>query len=283
MDPTDWVRTAEVAGGVLGAQAASPGRAANPPPAVHTLPVSECFGPTIQGEGPAAGRLAVFIRFMGCNLSCSWCDTPYTWDARRHDLRAETTLMPAEAIADRVAELADGRRPIVVLTGGEPLLQLDQPGFVRLLELLGDGRRGGLLGLGLAIHVETNGTVAPRPYLLHHARLIVLSPKLGHAGPHRGRQDPALHPAWLDLLRDHPWDGGVIAKIVVRGADDVTEVARLADEWGVPRDRVWVMPEGTSRAALDYRWPEVAEAATAHGVNATHRLHVLAWGDERGR
>ena len=44
------------------------------------LAVSEIFGPTHQGEGPSTGRLCGFVRLARCNLSCLWCDTPYTWD-----------------------------------------------------------------------------------------------------------------------------------------------------------------------------------------------------------
>lgn len=62
----------------------------------HSLVVSEVFGPTHQGEGPHAGQLCAFVRLMGCNLSCSWCDTPYTWDASRYDLKAEGHRMTVE-------------------------------------------------------------------------------------------------------------------------------------------------------------------------------------------
>jgi hypothetical protein len=60
-------------------------------PAGATLPVSEVFGPTFQGEGALRGAGASFIRLGGCNLTCRDCDTPYTWDAARYDLRAELT------------------------------------------------------------------------------------------------------------------------------------------------------------------------------------------------
>jgi len=43
------------------------------------LPVSEIFGPTIQGEGEHIGRRAVFVRLAGCDSRCSWCDTKYAW------------------------------------------------------------------------------------------------------------------------------------------------------------------------------------------------------------
>jgi organic radical activating enzyme len=58
------------------------------------LLVAEMFGPTFQGEGPSAGQRAVFVRTSRCNLSCSWCDTPHTWDWSRFDPHAEARRIP---------------------------------------------------------------------------------------------------------------------------------------------------------------------------------------------
>lgn len=232
-----------------------------------TLPVSELFGPTIQGEGPAAGQTASFVRFMGCNLSCSWCDTPYTWDGHKFDLRAETTHLSPAAIAERVAA---GGAGIVVITGGEPLLHQDKPGWITLLGLLLRKHR---------IHIETNGTKLPNWPTLRHAEVICVSPKLPNAGKHRGRQDPTLHP---ELGQHAQRYHNLHLKVVCTGADDVAAVEQLATEVGWPAGRVWVMPEGTTRDTLSQRWPVIADAAIKHGLNATHRLHVMAWGDERG-
>ena len=57
------------------------------------LVVAEIFGPTWQGEGPSAGQVAAFVRLGLCNLTCAWCDTAYTWDRSRFDLRAELRRM----------------------------------------------------------------------------------------------------------------------------------------------------------------------------------------------
>lgn len=232
----------------------------------ETLQVNEIFG-SIQGEGPAAGRSAVFLRLMGCSLSCTWCDTPWTWDATRFDLRAETQLLTADAIVEEIAD----KPGILILTGGEPLLQQDQPAFQRLLELAINRLR--------VVHVETNGTIAPSPRTVNHVELFVVSPKLPNAGPHRGRQDPGLHPAWTDLAHH----GKAVLKVVCRDAADVDRAVERAIEYEIALDRLWVMPEGATRAVLDARWPTIASAATIRGCNATHRLHVLAWNDERGR
>lgn len=230
---------------------------------MNTLPVSEIFH-SIQGEGPAAGRAASFIRFMGCDLSCSWCDTPWTWDDTRFDLAAETTHMTAFEIMDAVGEPAP-----VILTGGEPLMQQRKQGWFDLLDLLAMN--------DYPIHVETNGTLPPSEQTISFAELIVVSPKLGNAGAHRRNQKPVLHDAYRTPLAN------AHLKVVCETAADVAEAVALATEYGFPPERTWVMPQGATQEALSVTWPVIAAAATGHHINATHRLHVLAWDDERGR
>jgi 7-cyano-7-deazaguanosine (preQ0) biosynthesis protein QueE len=231
----------------------------------ETLQVNEIFGPTVQGEGPASGQRAVFLRLMGCNLSCSWCDTAWTWDSSRFLLSSETQHLSAKEIIDQLNELAPD--PMLVITGGEPLLQQSQPAWTELLNTV-----------ARPIHLETNGTILPGD-TLDALDLLVASPKLLNAGHHRGHQQAAMHPGYRDLADDPR----VHLKIVVMGPADVRAAVVHAQRFGFPLDRLWVMPEGATREVLDARWPAVASAAASYGCNATHRLHVLAWGDERGR
>jgi 7-carboxy-7-deazaguanine synthase len=90
---------------------------------------------SIQGEGTAIGRVTFFIRSVGCNLSCDWCDTRYSRDGGY------------EMSVHEITARAKDERNICV-TGGEPLLQDD------IYELL-----GALLGSGKRIVLETNGSV----------------------------------------------------------------------------------------------------------------------------
>jgi 7-carboxy-7-deazaguanine synthase len=126
---------------------------------------------TLQGEGVQAGRRAVFVRFAGCNLwsgreqdrasaVCQFCDTDFVGI----DGDGGGRFDDAAALADRAAAFwGTGERAFVVLTGGEPLLQVD----AALIDALHDR--------GFEIAVETNGTIAAPDGL----DWICVSPKAG--------------------------------------------------------------------------------------------------------
>lgn len=123
--------------------------------------VKECFL-TLQGEGAHAGRAAVFCRFSGCNLwtglerhrataSCRFCDTDFRGTDGDGGGRYSTPDALAEHIAATWNASASGGRRYVVFTGGEPLLQLDEPLIVAMKNR------------GFEIAVETNGTQVVPP------------------------------------------------------------------------------------------------------------------------
>jgi len=232
----------------------------------RTLPIVEVFGPTLQGEGPASGELSAFLRLGGCNLACTWCDSAYTWDGGRYDLRKEISHLSPLEILPLVPDVRN-----CVVTGGEPLLYQDRAEFVDVLQMM--------RARGQRIHVETNGTISPNPQVLDLVDLFVVSPKLAHARAQKSRTTPALHPGWREAREV----AEVHLKVVVVSRDDVRETARLAQAFGWNPHRVWVMPEGTDIETLARRWPEVCDWAIEAGLNVSHRLHVLAWGDERGK
>ena len=116
-------------------------------------PVNEIFY-SLQGEGLNTGIASVFIRFSGCNLRCAFCDT-------EHESHA---MMSVPHIVDEVMKHPEA--PLIVLTGGEPSLYVDEP-LLKALRLTGK-----------KIAIETNGT-RPLPAGIDW---VTLSPKLGFPG-----------------------------------------------------------------------------------------------------
>ena len=229
--------------------------------APRPLKLAETFHSTVQGEGPSAGHPAAFIRLSGCNLACTWCDTPYTWDTDRFNLREESYRRPV----DDLAAWALGRpEELIVVTGGEPLLQ---PAVVPLVERL---RRG-----GKRVEIETNGTVAPSVGLVQTCPDFNVSPKLGNSGVAVERR---IVP---DALRAFADSGLARFKFVVRHLDDLAEIEALEREFGL--SPIWVMPEGTTQAAVLEGMRALVDASAARGWRLGSRMHVLLWGDERGR
>lgn len=230
-----------------------------------TLPISEVFGPTVQGEGPSAGQMARFIRFGYCNLSCSWCDTAYTWDPERYDLDAEIDEWDVSDL------LATVDAPLVVLTGGEPMLQARKDGFRTLVvELRLHGTR---------IEIETNGTIPPPDWLaITDTARFTVSPKLSNA-----EQTRPLRPIALDRYATLATTGQAVFKFVATSPADLDEAARIVADFDIPAHAVWIMPEGTTPDTLLARARDLADPVLARGWNLTSRMHVLLWGDERGR
>ncbi|MDK2974983.1 MAG: 7-carboxy-7-deazaguanine synthase [Methanofollis sp.] len=107
------------------------------------MQISEIFG-SLQGEGRHQGRPTTFVRLTGCNLRCTWCDTPASRDA------GAGAAMTVDAVLDRIWRM---KRRAVCITGGEPLLQMG--------EVVEMSRR--LHRMGYSVEIETNGTVDFRP------------------------------------------------------------------------------------------------------------------------
>lgn len=110
---------------------------------------------SLQGEGRNTGRAAVFIRFAGCNLRCSFCDTEFE---SYREMSNEEIMAEVEALSHQPSAI----KPLIVLTGGEPTLQVDEA-FVDFLHQH-----------GYEVAMESNGT-RPAPQNLDW---LTVSPKV---------------------------------------------------------------------------------------------------------
>jgi 7-carboxy-7-deazaguanine synthase len=224
------------------------------------LKISEIFY-SVQGEGMLVGVPSVFVRTSGCNLRCTWCDTPYTsW-------QPEGEERSLDSIVEEVNGYGAGH---VVITGGEPMIA---PQIEELTERLAKHH----------ITIETAGTVDA------HVRcdLMSISPKLANSTPYGrdGGRWAAQHerlryqPEVLRrLIQLYPYQ----LKFVIAEPDDVAQVNAIVDDIGAQRGRVVLMAEGVDAAVLAERGRWVAEIAKREGFRMTPRLHVDLWGNRRG-
>jgi 7-carboxy-7-deazaguanine synthase len=222
------------------------------------LKIAELFY-SVQGEGSLVGVPSVFIRTSGCNLRCSWCDTPYTsWQPEGTDLTLAQILDEVRAHPTRH----------VVVTGGEPMIA---PDILPLTEQLRE--------LGRHITIETAGTVF-RPVACD---LMSISPKLSNSTPEGSwaaqHERLRIQPAVLaELMSRYPYQ----LKFVIEKAEDIEEARDLAASLAADPERVILMPEGTDPVRLRERAIWLAEICKEEGFRFSPRLHVDLYGNQRG-
>jgi 7-carboxy-7-deazaguanine synthase len=195
----------------------------------------------------------------GCNLACTWCDSAFTWDTSRYDLGREVGYWPITEIVERALA---ARPSMIVISGGEPLLQQNAPAWPQLLEALA----------GNEIGVETNGTLGPSEATLRRVSWTTVSPKLAHSGD----------PNWARINREALIEWGRCAQyfdvdfsFAVRDVSDVATAASLVALHELPADRVWIVPEASSAATALDRLADVYDAAMTAGFNVSTRLSAL--------
>jgi 7-carboxy-7-deazaguanine synthase len=226
------------------------------------MKIAEIFY-SIQGEGMLAGVPSVFVRTSGCNLRCTWCDTPYaSWKPQGEDLSLD-------AILGDVRLRSAGH---VVITGGEPMIQEE---IVKLTERLRD--------LALHITIETAGTVF-QPVICD---LMSISPKLANSTPHerQGGRWAARH----DRLRYQP---DVIKKLmegypyqlkfVVSDPGDLAEIQTILTEVNADRSRVILMAEGITPESLHERAHWLVDLCKREHFRYGPRLHIDLFGNQPG-
>lgn len=222
------------------------------------MKISEIFY-SIQGEGSLVGVPSVFVRTSGCNLRCSWCDTPYTsWQPEGDDFTLDRIL----------AEVAQYPARHVVITGGEPMIA---PQIAELTARLRERR--------LHITIETAGTVL-KPVACD---LMSISPKLANSVPEGSwaaqHERLRLQPSVLkSLMRAWPHQ----LKFVVAKPEDMDEVRSLLETLAADPAVVILMPEGTDAALLRERGLWLAEICKREGFRFSPRLHVDLYGNRRG-
>ena len=228
------------------------------------MKISEIFY-SIQGEGKLAGIPSVFIRTSGCNLRCTWCDSPYTsWEP-------EGETLSIDEILDRVSDHAT---MYVVLTGGEPMIAPDVGELTRRLE-----------DAGYHITIETAATVWKDVV----CDLASISPKLGHSTPWErddGRWAEAHESDRINLetIQRFMAFTDYQLKFVVDQPEDLREIDRLlAQIDGYDSSNVLLMPQAVTPEEVAERSPWLVEICKNRGFRYSPRLQISLYGNIRGR
>ncbi|MEX2263251.1 MAG: 7-carboxy-7-deazaguanine synthase QueE [Bryobacteraceae bacterium] len=226
------------------------------------MQIAEIFY-SIQGEGGLIGVPSVFVRTSGCNLRCTWCDTPYTsW-------QPEGETLPVERVVEQVMSYGATH---VVITGGEPMIASEIGELTARLRFE-----------RMHITIETAGTV----YAPVACDLMSISPKLANSTPSEDRagawsqrheERRIQHTALRRLIAEYEHQ----LKFVVSAPEDLAEIQEILKWTGASPDRTILMPEGVEREELRARGLWLAEICKRGGFRFSPRLHVELWGNRRG-
>lgn len=238
------------------------------------VPVMEIFGPTIQGEGMVVGQKTMFVRTAGCDYSCSWCDSSFTWDGSGKHLIVQMT---AEEIWSELKRLGGSGFSFVTISGGNPALLRNLDALVTILK-----------ENNIKIGVETQGsrwqewlydidelTISPKPpssgMTTDFSVLSDIFEKLNNRNneQHTSLKIVVFNQADYDYAKQVHLRYPTIPFYLQTGNDDITTTDN---------------PQLISRLLGKYQelidW--VIEDEELRDVKVLPQLHALVWGNKRG-
>ena len=232
---------------------------------------------SLQGEGVLTGIPSVFFRTSFCNLRCHFCDSGYTsWNPEDKDITLDEALK----------QITSYNCKHVVITGGEPFMwKRELPDLVNRLR-----------NRNHHVTIETNATI----YYPTRANLISMSPKLSGSTPSVERDvkwnarhermrinDKAIR-SFLDQKKNEElhWtyrdEYDYQVKFVVTTDEDLEEIKEFEEKFKVPREKILLMPEGTTKEDIERKQLPLAEYCIENNYRFCDRMHVRFWGDKRG-
>ncbi|WP_066049010.1 7-carboxy-7-deazaguanine synthase QueE [Robertmurraya korlensis] len=238
------------------------------------IPVLEIFGPTIQGEGMVIGQKTMFVRTAGCDYSCSWCDSAFTWDGSAKD---DIRMMEAEEIWHELKELGGDNFSFVTISGGNPALlkNLDE-----LIGLLKDNQ--------ISIGIETQGSRWQDWFL--QIDELTLSPKPPSSGMETNFE--VLDSIFANLQAGE-FANQVSVKVVIFDDKDLEYAKMVHSRYPAIPFYLQVGNDDLTNTNNDdlvkkllekYEWlvDRVVADPELNNVKVLPQLHAFLWGNKRG-
>ncbi|RUL48788.1 7-carboxy-7-deazaguanine synthase QueE [Lysinibacillus antri] len=238
------------------------------------VPVIEIFGPTIQGEGMVVGQKTMFVRTAGCDYSCSWCDSSFTWDGSGKQLIVQMT---AEEIWSELKRLGGNGFSFVTISGGNPALlrNLDM-----LIAILKDNN--------IKIGVETQGSKWQD--WLYDIDELTISPKPPSSGM---TTDFSMLSDILGKLRNRNSNQHISLKIVIFNEEDYAYAKQVHTRYPnipfylqVGNDDITSMDNVRLISHLLKKYQALIDRVMIDeelkDVKVLPQLHALVWGNKRG-
>ena len=237
------------------------------------IPVLEIFGPTIQGEGMVMGQKTMFVRTAGCDYSCSWCDSAFTWDG---SAKNNIVMLTANEIFAQLIDIGGENFNHVTISGGNPALiaAIDD-----LIYLLHDHN--------IRVALETQGSKWQDWFL--HIDDLTLSPKPPSSGM---TTDFKILDDILTRLKDAVRNDYSI-KIVIFDEIDFEYATTVYKRY--PNVPLYLQVGNEDIHSTDdqqltqdllrkYEWliDKTIQSKEMNSVRVLPQLHTLVWGNKRG-
>ncbi len=241
----------------------------------------ECFY-SLQGEGKYSGKSAIFYRFAGCNLRCEGfkylVKSPKTGEILYgcDSIKAvnfthfSSQIVPnANFLITKLKKLNLTHKPIIVITGGEPLLHYKDEIFYTFI--------GEIFDLGYEVHFETNGTILVNfdEFPLYKNAVFCISPKLLNSLEPREKR---LNSKALKAIKENAKDS--FYKFVIdksfNAEAEILEILEIAP------NEVYCMPLGATKKELEKNAKFAFEFCLKNGFNYSDRLHIRVYDDKEG-